>query len=220
MIVTIDGPAGSGKSTIAKALAKRLGWMFLDTGAMYRVVALLVGRAGLDTQDREGITELARKADIEFERTEAELKVLVGGEDVTPAIRTEAVSQFASQISTIPQVRQALVQQQRDLGKKYGNIVTEGRDQGSVVFPHAELKVFLDADVGERGRRRFDQLRGQGQPADLEKILESLKERDLRDKTRSASPLVVPENAVVVDTTRLTADQVLERIIELVKERS
>jgi cytidylate kinase len=220
MIITIDGPAGSGKSTIARALARRLGWMFLDTGAMYRVVALLVKREGLEIGETGRIAELAHTADIGFEPAQGDMKVWVGREEVTPEIRTEAVSQFASQISTIPSVRQALVQKQRDLGIKYGNIVTEGRDQGSVVFPHAELKVYLDADVAERARRRYEQLLDQGQSADMEKILVSLKERDLRDKTREASPLVVPDNAVVVDTTRLTPEQVMERIIELVKERS
>jgi CMP/dCMP kinase len=220
MIITLDGPAGSGKSTIARNLARRLGWMFLDTGAMYRVVALLVRREGLDLVAVDRISELARQAQIGFERTETDLKIFVGAEDVTSAVRTEEVSEFASKTSMIPQVREALVHKQRELGKKYGNIVTEGRDQGSVVFPNAELKVYLDADVSERARRRVDQLRVQGQPADLEKILASLKERDLRDKTRKASPLVVPDKAVVIDTTRMTPGQVLERIIELVKERS
>ena len=205
---------------MARNLARRLGWMFLDTGAMYRVVALLVRREGLDLGAVDRISELARQAEIGFERTENDLKIFVGGQEVTAAVRTEEVSQFASKISMIPQVREALVLKQRELGKKYGNIVTEGRDQGSVVFPNAELKVYLDAEVCERARRRVDQLRAQEQPADLEKILEALKERDFRDKTRKASPLVVPDEAVVIDTTRLTPDEVMERIIGLVKKRS
>ncbi len=220
MIITIDGPAGSGKSTIARGLAKRLGWMFLDTGAMYRAVALLVRRAGLEIGDMDRIAKLAHTVEIDFKPVKNDLKIFVGREEVTAEIRTETVSEFASKISAIPQVRRALVQKQREMGKKYENIVTEGRDQGSVVFPNAELKVFLDADVAERARRRYEQLLGQGQSADMEKILDSLKERDLRDKTREASPLVVPDKAVVVDTTRLTPEQVMERIIELTRERS
>jgi cytidylate kinase len=219
MIVTIDGPAGSGKSTIAKNLSEKLGWMFLDTGAMYRVVAWLVQRENLKLEDTARIAEIAQTAQIRFVRRDHSLDIYLNDENVTAFVRTEAVSEFASRISAIPEVRTALVQKQRDLAEFYGNIVTEGRDQGSVVFPNAELKVYLDADVAERARRRYEQLLEQGQPADLAKILEALKDRDHRDKTRSTSPLVVPDRAVVLDTTLMTPAQVLERLIHLVKER-
>jgi cytidylate kinase len=219
MIVTIDGPAGSGKSTIAKNLAQKLGWMFLDTGAMYRVVAWLVQQRNIRLEETARIAEIARSAIIRFVRQGASLDIYLEKENVTAFVRTEAVSEFASRISAIYEVREALVQKQRDLGVFYGNIVTEGRDQGSVVFPQAQLKVYLDAEVDERARRRYEQLRQQGQPANYEKILEALKDRDHRDKTRTVSPLVVPSGAVVLDTTHMTPAQVLDRLIELVKER-
>ena len=218
MIITIDGPAGSGKSTIARAVADELGWMFLDTGAMYRAVALLARRAGLGVERANQIAELAREARIAFERTDSLLKVFLNDEDVTDPVRTEGVSEFASKISAIPEVRAVLVDKQRELASRYGHVVTEGRDQGSVVFPHAELKVYLDADVAERARRRYEQLGGQGQAADYEKILAALKERDRRDQTRAASPLVVPERAVVIDTTRMTPGEVLDRILQLARQ--
>jgi len=222
MIITIDGPAGSGKSTIAKTLAEKLGYKFLDTGAMYRVVALAAQRAELVRlpNDQEKIGRLAATIEIGFEGTGSQLRVFLGTEDVSGLIRTEGVSSFASQISAIPAVRAAMVEKQRQLGKRYGNVVTEGRDQGSVVFPDAGLKLYLDADVQERAKRRYEQLVQQGHPAEFEKILSALKERDFRDKTREASPLVIPQGAVVIDTTPLTADGVMKRIIELVRERS
>jgi cytidylate kinase len=219
MIVTIDGPAGSGKSTIAKNLSEKLGWMFLDTGAMYRVVAWLVQRENIALEETARIAEIAQSAQIRFVRRDHSLDIYLNDENVTTFVRTEAVSEFASRISAIPEVRTALVQKQRDLAKFYGNIVTEGRDQGSVVFPNAELKVYLDADVAERARRRYEQLIEQGQPADMAKILEALKDRDHRDKTRATSPLVVPDRAIVLDTTLMTPAQVLGRLIQLVKER-
>ncbi len=135
----------------------------------------------MSAEDAAGIGELARTVNISFEGVGADLRVFVNGEEVTGLIRTEAVSQFASRISTFPEVRVALVEKQRELGKRYGNVVTEGRDQGSVVFPDAGLKLYLDAEVSERARRRYDQLLAQGQPADYEKILQALKERDFRD---------------------------------------
>jgi len=219
MIVTIDGPAGSGKSTLARNLARRLGWTYLDTGAMYRVVALRVQEERLDPSQTNAASELARTARIGFEWSDKELKVLLNDRDVTGLVRTEAVSVLASKVSAIPEVRSAMVEKQRELGRRYPNVVTEGRDQGSVVFPDAELKVYLDADVRERARRRFDQLHELGQPADFSAILAALKERDERDRTRSASPLVVPNDAVVIDTTNLTAEQVMDRIVQLIESQ-
>jgi cytidylate kinase len=219
MIITIDGPAGSGKSTIAKNLATKLGWMFLDTGAMYRVVAWLTMKNHISLDEPERISELARTARIGFERHEGNLDVLVDEINVTAEVRTETVSEIASRISTIPPVREALVEKQRELAKQYGNIVTEGRDQGSVVFPDAELKVYLDADVNERAKRRYEQLRSQNQPANYEKILDALKDRDHRDKTRNISPLIVPQHAKILDTTHMTPNEVMEQLIQWIKER-
>jgi cytidylate kinase len=220
MIVTIDGPAGSGKSTIARLLAKKLGWMYLDTGAMYRVTALIAKKNSLiDESSRKRLCELTQKSEIDLIECEGETRVLLDGRDVSAEIRNEEISELASQISTNPDIRSILVSKQRLIGEKNPNIVTEGRDQGSVVFPYAKFKFYLDADVTERAKRRFDQLqKSQKTSADYDQILASLKNRDHRDSTRSASPLVIPSAAIVIDTTHLSIDQVLSKLIEYITQ--
>ena len=210
MIVTIDGPAGSGKSTVARQLAQRLGFEFLDTGAMYRVVGLLW--SGGEQTDETAI-QVAGVVRIEFQHGH----VFADGEDVTDAIRTERASAAASQVAAIPEVRDAMVRLQRAAATDT-NIVTEGRDQGTVVFPHAERKFFLVADPEERARRRFRDLKAKQADQDPElteaDVLRQIRERDQRDETRDVAPLVPATDAVMIDTTRLDVESVVQQLIE------
>ncbi|MBD3368348.1 MAG: (d)CMP kinase [Candidatus Eisenbacteria bacterium] len=213
MIIAIDGPAASGKSTTARAVAERLGYTYIDSGAMYRAAALAAMRRGVDLDDVEELTRVAESSTIELTPTGA---VLLDGEDVTTAIRTRAVSDAASVVSTVPGVRRALVREQRRLGR-HENCVMEGRDIGTVVFPEADLKVFLTAGVRERARRRHAEDPEGG--ATLEEIEREIAERDRRDESRNDSPLVRARDAVVVDTTSLTIEDQVDRVIELAVER-
>lgn len=214
MIVTIDGPAGTGKSTAARRLAERLGFQFLDTGAMYRVVALRCLEQAANPESDEASGALARSAEITFE----DCRTFLGGRDVSQLIRETNVTQAASLVARNPSVRSAMVELQRAFATGR-DIVTEGRDQGTVVFPLAELKLYLTADPVERARRRFDELRAQGQSVTLEELLEQQGLRDERDRTRDVAPLRPADDAIVIDTTSLSIEQVLERMLELVAAR-
>jgi len=212
MIVTIDGPAGTGKSTAARRLSETLGFHFLDTGAMYRVVALRCLETSSDPEDEEISGRLAHSVVITF----AEGCTFVDDRDVSSDIRRTEVSQAASLVARNPAVRSAMVEQQRQFAAGR-DIVTEGRDQGTVVFPNAEFKFYLTADPIERARRRFDELRAQGQPVTLEELLAQQEVRDERDQTRSVAPMRAAEDAIVVDTTGLTIDQVLEKMCGIIR---
>ena len=214
MIVTIDGPAGTGKSTAARRLAEQLGFQFLDTGAMYRVVALRCLEQTANPESDEASGALARSAEITFEVC----RTFLGGRDVSHLIRETNVTQAASLVARNPSVRSAMVELQRAFATGR-DIVTEGRDQGTVVFPLAELKLYLTADPVERARRRFDELRAQGQSVTIEELLEQQGLRDQRDQTRDVAPLRAADDAVVIDTTSLSIEQVLERMLELVAAR-
>jgi cytidylate kinase len=208
-IIAIDGPAGAGKSTIARALAERLGFTYIDTGAMYRAIALAALRAGVE--DEASVEKLARAASIEFVPA---ARILIDGEDVSGLIRTAEVSAAASRVAAMGSVRAVLVEKQRRIGES-GNVVMEGRDIGTVVFPHARVKVFLDADPIERVRRRGGDLPN----VPLEQLAAQIRERDERDSRRVQSPLVQAPDAVRLDSTALTTEQVLDAILELVRSR-
>lgn len=214
MIVTIDGPAGSGKSTAARGVAARLGFDFLDTGAMYRAVALRCLEAGVDLGDPTAAAEIARKTDIQALGT----TVMSDGVDVTEAIRTPDVARAASVVAVNPEVRIALVALQRKAAKGR-NIVTEGRDQGTVVFPDAECKFYVTADPAERARRRQQELESKGTTVSLEETLDEIRSRDARDKSRDVAPLKQADDAIRVDTTGRSADDVLTFLVTTVRER-
>lgn len=218
MIVTIDGPAGSGKSSVARTAARQLGWLFLDTGATYRAAALKVRQTDVSLDDTEALGRLCSAMNVDLHWDNDHLRVILDGRDVTDAIRTEAVSNLASRIAAVAQVRHAMIEKQRQLATRRDNVITEGRDQGSVVFPHAELKIFLDASVEERARRRAEQLRSRGCDVDRMQVLADLKRRDHQDTTRKVHPMVVPDDAVRLDTTNLSFDQVVEEVLDLVNK--
>lgn len=218
MIVAIDGPAGAGKSTVARALASRLGFFLLDTGAIYRSLALLAARRGVPWSDGPALAELARTLPLRFGRGAEEGRVFLGEEDVTQEIRTPEVSLGASQVSLHPGVRAALLALQHRLSQD-GKCVVEGRDVGTVVLPQAPIKFFLTASKEVRARRRYEELRARGVMADLEGTLREQEERDRRDETRAAAPLRQAEDAVLIDTSDLPLSQVVDRLVVLCEEK-
>jgi cytidylate kinase len=211
VVIAIDGPAGSGKSTVARELARRLGFTYVDTGAMYRAVALLALRYGISLRDTGALTEIARKADLRFVADAERNRLFAGEQEVTEAIRTPEISRASSIVSAVEGVRRALVAIQQRFAQQ-GDLVMEGRDIGTVVFPDAEVKVFLDASPDERARRRFEE-KPDGPPLDT--VTEQIRERDARDSQREHSPLQRAADAVVLDTTGMTIAQVVETIIQL-----
>jgi cytidylate kinase len=217
-IVAIDGPAGAGKSTVARRLAAALGYTYIDTGAMYRAVALVAGRREVSLDDSEGLTHLARALDFAFVPDGETPRLLVNGEDVSRAIRTPEISRGSSLVSRWPGVRSALVRQQQRLAEA-GGVVMEGRDIGTVVFPNARVKIYLTATVDERARRRCAELQGTDQPPSLEDVRREVEERDRRDMEREHSPLRKAEDAVEFYTDGLTIEEVVERLAGLVRER-
>jgi cytidylate kinase len=216
VVVAIDGPAGAGKSTIARRVAAQLGFVYIDTGAMYRAVALKALRAGVDLADGARLETLAREARIEFEPGGS--WTLLDGEDVSEAIRAPEMSQTASRVSALSGVRRALVEKQRHMGAAQ-SVVMEGRDIGSVVFPDAAVKIYLDADPAVRAERRVREMEEKGRKLDPAQVEREIRERDLRDSTRSDSPLQRAPGAVWVDTTALGPDEVERVILKVVRER-
>jgi cytidylate kinase len=213
-VVAIDGPAGAGKSTIARRLATRLRFTYIDTGAMYRAVALWGIRQDIPMEDHHRMEQLAIAAGIDL----APGRIELNGEDVTDAIRLPDVSNGASKIAVIPGVRRAMVAKQREIGSRQ-SVVMEGRDIGTVVFPAAEVKIYLDADLGERVRRRLEELRAKGDMISREALYEQMKERDLRDSARADSPLSQAPDAILLDSTSMSIDEVEEAILKIVRAR-
>lgn len=216
--VAIDGPAGAGKSSVAKAAAKELGFVYVDTGALYRTIALYVLRQGVDPKEREQVEALLPQIQIGMEYTEQGQKMLLNGEDVTGLIRTPEVSMATSACSAIPAVRAFLLQLQRDLAQR-NNVLMDGRDIGTVVLPQAQLKIFLTASPEERARRRVHQLEGDGQKADCASILRDIQQRDYQDSHRETAPLRPAEDSILVDTSHNTFEESVERLVQLVRER-
>lgn len=220
LIIAIDGPAGAGKSTVARAVARRLGYLFINTGAMYRAVAWKALRQGVSLEDAGRLGQIAADSMIELVGDIDSMRVLIDGRDITEEIATPQTGQAASFVSAIPAVRRALVARQQQIGR-VGGVVMEGRDIGTQVFPNAEVKIYLDASSEARAQRRFDEDSARGVAvASFDRMKSEIEERDLRDKTRADSPLTQAEDAVYIDSSAMAIEEVVERILEIVKSRS
>jgi cytidylate kinase len=218
-IIAIDGPSGAGKSTLGRRLARELGLLYIDTGAMYRAVALAAAAAGVDESDADRLTEVAHRARVRLEGDPDSLRVYLDGRDVSAEIRGEGVGRVASVVSAVPGVRRELVRRQRELGEAGAGCVLDGRDVGTVVFPSADVKFFLTAVPEARARRRLDEERARDRAPTFEATLADINERDYRDATRADSPLRIADDAVVIDTTELSAEEVFQRMLQTVRDR-
>jgi cytidylate kinase len=212
LVIAIDGPSGAGKSTVAHLLAERLGYLQIDTGAMYRAVAVLMQKAGIDPDDPVAVERLCSSVDIRLERQEGLQRVLANGQDLTALIRTPEMSLLTSRISALKPVREAMMQAQRRMGAR-GGVVLEGRDIGTVVFPDADLKFFLSASAEERGRRRYLELVAKGQQVSLADTIQAVAERDLQDSQRELAPLRMAADAIAIDSSGRTIDEVLDSMV-------
>jgi CMP/dCMP kinase len=217
IVVAIDGPAGAGKSTLAKRVADKLGYVYINTGAMYRAIALWAMRLGVSLDDMHRLEQLAKEAKIRLSVGEG--RIFLNDEDVTDAIRDWKVSDAASKVSAVPGVRRALLKLQRQMAEQ-NSVVMEGRDIGSVVFPRAQVKIFLDADPKERARRRALEMQQEGHNADLHVVAGELHKRDERDRKRTEAPLVQAPDAELVDTTGLSVDEVEERVLRIIRAKT
>lgn len=214
-VITVDGPGGSGKGTITTRLANHLGWHFLDSGALYRLTALAVLKHGLSLEDEDALGELASDLDIRFETKGHDVVAILEGNDVTEQLRYEETGKMASKVAAIPAVRSALTGRQRRFRQSPG-LVADGRDMGTVIFPDARRKFFLTASVAIRAERRYKQLKDKGENVNLSRLLREIKARDLRDQSRSVSPLRPAEDAVMIDSSDLSIDEVFNKILALI----
>lgn len=211
-VITVDGPSGSGKGTLAQRIAETLDWHFLDSGAIYRVLGLMVERAGISGENIDKISEMAANMPLAFSQG----KVLLAGEDVSDLIRTETIGNQASKVAAIPRVREALLAWQRNYAKAPG-LVADGRDMGTVVFPRAEVKIFLTASAEERAQRRYKQLKEKGLGVNLARLTDEIRERDERDSKRAVAPLVASDSAYQLDSTAMTIDEVFQRAMQKIR---
>lgn len=220
MIITIDGPAGTGKTSVAHELAARLGLDSLDTGAMYRAIALVSIEKKIDPEDADEIAQAASASTLDFDWSQTPPQILLDGQVVGDRLREEDVDERVSIVAGNARVREELVKAQRAIAASHPRLVTEGRDQGSVVFPDAEMRFYLDARPVVRAERRVDQLRATGQVADLKEVLHSIEARDRRDETRHDSPLQIPEGAIMIDTSDMSLEEVVDQLEAAVRERA
>jgi CMP/dCMP kinase len=220
MIIAIDGPSGAGKSTLGRLIARELKLLYIDTGAMYRAAALAVIESGVSTTDKAAVAEVVTRADINLEGDPDSLQVMLDGRDVSRDIRTEEVSHSSSVISTIPEVRRVLVNRQRELGRRAGGVVLDGRDIGTIVFPQADIKFFLTAAPEQRAQRRYEEDRVKERNATFEETLAEINTRDRRDSTRDDSPLAIADDAIVIDSTECSIEEVFERMMKAIRERN
>lgn len=216
--IAIDGPAGAGKSSISKKVAKKLGYVYIDTGAMYRTVGLKAVRCGIETTDSEGVGSILADLDIDIRHEGVEQYIYLDGENVSDKIRTPEISMAASNVSAIPAVRVAMVDMQRKLAQNH-DVVMDGRDIGSFVLPDAEIKIFLTASVEARAKRRFNELIEKGEKVDFEDVKAEMIQRDKNDSTRAVSPLVVADGATVIDTSLLSFDESVNTVIEHIRSK-
>ena len=216
--IAIDGPAGAGKSTVAKGLAKKLGFIYVDTGALYRAIGVFAIRKGVNTKDADGVSALLGDIKVELKFVDGVQRVFLNDEDVSEAIRTPDASMAASNVSAIPAVRAFLLELQRDIAKK-NNCLMDGRDIGTVVLPDAQIKIFMTADVEERAMRRYKELQEKGINDSYEQVLKEMKERDFQDSNRPIAPLKPAEDSMIFDSTGLTLQESVDRLTALIGER-
>ena len=218
-VITIDGPSGAGKGTVARIVAEQLGWHLLDSGAIYRVLAVAAQHHNISVEDEESLLPVAAHLDVQFQiSTVGEGSVILEGEDVSNAIRTEEIGALASKVAAFPRVREALLRRQRAF-KVTPGLVADGRDMGTVVFADAPVKVFLTASAEERAQRRFNQLKGKGFDVKIGRLLDDIRQRDERDQTRKVAPLVPAEGALIVDSTELSIEEVVGKILSFSNEK-
>ena len=217
-IITVDGPSGAGKGTLCYALAEKLGYALLDSGAIYRVTALAALQRKTDLTNELALAELARHLDIQFIPQNGEVNILLAGMNVSHLIRTQEVADAASKVAVFPEVRSALLQLQQDFAKNDG-LIADGRDMGTVVFPNAQVKLFLDASAEERAKRRYKQLQNKGINGNFEQILAEIKERDFRDRNREIAPLKPADDALLLDSTTLSIGEVIDQALAYIREK-